>query len=137
MKWLEPKNKCGGRKISGPDAPAVGVRIYLHHKDGQRVCFLLNSAFIKASRLQPGDRLAIGIDEALGVIGLKRSDRGNSISGNGWSVTREGKPTKGNHATPYVSFGCKAYPGIDKWAEVRVGKWVVMHDKQTHWESTE
>ena len=97
----------------------------------------MNPAFVRANRLQPGDRIAIGIDDATGAIGLKRCSDGNAISGKGWSPTRDGKTTKNSHATPYVSFSCTTYPGVDKWAKPKNGQWVLMRDKGTHWESAE
>jgi len=137
MKWLERKAKNGVRHGVSPSVPAVGVRVYMHHKEGQRMCFYLNKAFIKAARLQPGDRLAIGVDEDLGTVGLQRNADGNAISGKGWSMTPQGISTKSSRATPFVNFGSNTFPDAFKWAESRHGRWIVMHDKGTHWESAE
>ena len=136
MKWLSAKTVGSGHRLFGPDKPAVAVRVYHSERDHHRVCLMLNAAFIKAARLQPGDRLRIGVDD--GIIGLQRSDCGNAISGGGFSISRTtGKQSKADKATPYVSFNERTFPEVAAWAKSRARKWVMLTDKGTHWESTE
>jgi hypothetical protein len=135
MEWLRPKRHATGRVNNGPKSPAVSVRIY--RQDQQcRVCLMLNAAFVKAARLQPGDRLEIGIEDAL--IALRRSEDGNTISGGGFSTKRESKPRSGrDKSAPYVAFNEQSFPKVIAWAKPRLRQWVVMIDKGTHWESAE
>ena len=137
MEWLSGNNRVTGRASDAPLHPAVKVKIYMHHKDGQRVDLSLNAALVKQMRLQPGDRLAIGIDTATGTIGLRRSQTGRAISGNGFSIKRDGTSEKGGHSTPHVSFGCKAFPGIYEWALPLVKQWIPMRDRGAFFESTD
>jgi hypothetical protein len=134
MKWLEASKVGTGQRLFGPDKPAIAVRVYHSERDHHRVCLMLNQAFIKAARLQPGDRLAVGIDGE--VIGLRRSERGNAISGGGFSISRSGKKSS-DKATPYVSYNERTFPEVGEWAKSRARKWVFMTDKGTHWESIE
>lgn len=134
MKWLEASKIGSGQRLFGPSEPAIAVRVYNSERDHHRVCLMLNRAFIKAARLQPGDRLAVGIDGEL--IGLRRSDRGNAISGAGFSVSRTGKKSS-DKATPYVSFNERTFPDVGAWAKGRARTWILMIDKGTHWESVE
>jgi hypothetical protein len=135
MEWLRPKRHTAARVDSGPKTPAVAIRIYKQNRQS-RVCLLLNSAFVKAARLQPGDRLEIGVEDAL--IALRRSEDGNTISGGGFSAKRESKPRVGrDKSAPYVAFNELSFPKVFAWAKPRLRQWVVMIDKGTHWESAE
>jgi hypothetical protein len=135
MKWLTAQRAASGRVLRGPEVPAVAVRIY-KASEQCRVCLMLNAAFVKAARLQPGDRLKIGIDGE--IVGLMRSEDGNAISGGGFSLKRENKPrSKKDKSTPYVAFNEASFADVAAWAKPRLRQWIVMIDKGTHWESAE
>ena len=131
MTWLTGRGIGRGAKLRGPSVPAVGVRIYLHGKDGRRVVLMLNDAFVKECRLQPGDRLQIGMEA--NCIKLRRHPEGNAIVGRGFSESRDGKPSKISKATPYVSYNETSFPQVVEWASAHKNNWVTLKDLGNRW----
>ena len=124
MKWLIRKKQ--GRKTAEniPDFPAVAVRVYLEKRGSPRVVLQFNDELLQAAQWQPGDKLAIGVDERLDSIGLVRNAEGNAIAGGKFSEARTGK--QDDTKRPYVSFNSGVYPEVLKWANPRKGNWVAV-----------
>ena len=124
MKWLIRKKQ--GRKTAEniPDFPAVAVRVYLEKRGAPRVVLQFNDELLQAAQWQPGDKLAVGVDERLDCIGLVRNAEGNAIAGGKFSEARTGK--QDDTKRPYVSFNSGVYPEVLKWANPRKGTWVAV-----------
>ena len=122
MKWLIRKKQGRRTAETIPDFPAVAVRVYLEKRGAPRVVLQFNSELLQAAQWQPGDKLAVGVDERLDCIGLIRNGDGNAIAGGKFSEARTGK--QDDTKRPYVSFNSGVYPEVLKWANPRKGKWV-------------
>ena len=136
--WIDQRRTTRRSPTAEPSQPAIGVRIYKNRntKDGSvnRVCLLLNKAFIEAARLRKGDRLSACAYS--GVMAVKLDvKKGVAISGAAFSASREnGRPTKAK-ITPYAAFSASAWPELMEWAADRCGTWVAVYYTGEHWES--
>lgn len=137
--WANQRRTNRRSPTTEPARPAIGVRIYKNRntKDGSvnRVCLLLNQAFVDAARLRKGDRLTACVCE--GMIGIRlNAEDGVAISGAAFSSSREkGRSTKAK-ITPYAAFSASAWPELMEWAAGRCGTWVILADMGDHWQST-
>jgi hypothetical protein len=136
MKWLTGAKGGTGRRLNYPDHPAVAVRIYLQHKTSQRVALLLSPLFVRALKLQPGDKLMIGVAEN-GSIGLVKHKDGNRISGKGFSETQPNSKSGDGKSTPYLSFNTSTYPELVEWATAHRNQWVAMQPTKNKIESND
>ena len=125
---------------SEPQKPAVSVRIHKNRKtkagESERVCLVLNRAFVDAARLRKGDKLEACVDG--NKLGLRlHSENGQAITGAEFSTPRPASKSGKTKLNPYVGFMVVTWPKLGAWAESHDGKWVTLQDKGTHWESIE